>query len=44
MKFNDFPYERPDLDDFLAKVEKLLVAFEKAESFEEQSEIFEINE
>ena len=45
MKFNDLPYKRPELDEFVKSFELLLEKFAQADSFEEQSEIFkQINE
>ena len=45
MKFNDLPYKRPELSEFVQAFELLLEKFAKADSFEEQSKIFEqINE
>ena len=45
MKFPDFPYARPELTIFVKEFETQLAAFEVANSFEEQSEVFEkINE
>ena len=45
MKFNDLPYKRPKLDEFVKAFESLLEKFAQADSFEEQSDIFkQINE
>ena len=45
MKFNDLPYKRPELNEFIKAFELLLEKFAQAESFEEQSLIFkQINE
>jgi len=41
MKFQDFPYQRPELDTFVKEFERLLTAFENAYSFETQSDFFE---
>jgi len=40
MKFQDFPYQRPEIDSFVKDFEVLLDQLEKADSFESQSEIF----
>ena len=45
MKFNDLPYKRPELDEFVKAFELLLEKFAQSDSFEKQSEIFkQINE
>ena len=45
MKFQDFPYQRPELDSFVKKFETLLEGFENADSLEVQNVVFEqINE
>ncbi|MEM6963239.1 MAG: M3 family oligoendopeptidase [Bacteroidota bacterium] len=41
MKFQDFPYQRPELDTFVQDFEALLADFENANSFEVQSDFFE---
>lgn len=43
--FKDFPYQRPDSDDYTAKYQELLTAFESADTGEEQINIIlKINE
>ena len=45
MKFQDFPYQRPELVSFVKKFETLLEGFENADSLESQNDFFEkINE
>lgn len=45
MKFQDFPYQRPELDSFIKKFETLLEGFENADSLDAQNVFFEqINE
>ncbi len=41
MKFQDFPYQRPELDSFVKKFESLLDSFENADSFDVQNVFFE---
>ncbi len=41
MKFQDFPYQRPELDSFVKNFENLLSAFEHATSLAEQDDLFE---
>ncbi|HFC01392.1 MAG TPA: M3 family oligoendopeptidase, partial [Phaeodactylibacter sp.] len=41
MKFQDFPYKRPELGTFVDQFETLLAAFENANSLEEQNVFFE---
>jgi M3 family oligoendopeptidase len=45
MKFNDFEYKRPDMQDMTSRFEKLLNEFESSVSFEKQNEVMiRINE
>ena len=41
LKFDDFEYQRPLMDQFSAQFNQLIHSFEKATSFEEQNEFFE---
>ena len=41
MKFQDFPYQRPELVSFVKKFETLLEGFENADSLESQNDFFE---
>ncbi len=41
MKFQDFPYQRPELDSFVKQFEILLEGFENANSLESQNDFFE---
>ena len=40
MKFDDFPYSRPEMSQFTEAFEALLVQFKEADQFESQSNIF----
>ena len=41
MKFEQFQYVRPSIEQFTEQFNSLLTAFEQADSFESQSDIFE---
>lgn len=44
MKFNEYPYQRPDCNDYLAKLDKIVENFEKTTTFDEQLDLYKESE